>query len=208
MQEQDRYGDLLQNGVIDSYRNLTYKTVSTLKFAADYCTSSRYVIKIDDDVFPLLPKLAQTLLSIKVGRVIAGFVQDRMPVKRNKSAQWYVSKQEYPHDGFYPTYTYGGLYAISSDLVPSLYQRARMSLTQKYFYIEDIFVTGLTAKKLGNINYKNITIEYYYNATTVTSACEFKRTENLAYNPVNISEVSRLWKSLKGVGRGYTNCQK
>ncbi|KAK8764334.1 hypothetical protein V5799_033058 [Amblyomma americanum] len=49
--ESARYGDVIQAAFRDSYRNLTLKTVFLLKWAYMHCSSTRFVMKADDDVF-------------------------------------------------------------------------------------------------------------------------------------------------------------
>ena len=48
--ESDTYGDILQFNFIEDYYNLTLKAISELKWAYRHCSSSRYMVKTDDDV--------------------------------------------------------------------------------------------------------------------------------------------------------------
>lgn len=49
--ESNRYGDIVQQDFVDSYRNLTYKAAMGLKWASVFCPHAKYVLKSDDDIF-------------------------------------------------------------------------------------------------------------------------------------------------------------
>ena len=63
--ENDRYHDLLQGSFKDTYRNLTYKHITVLKWVLYYCPGVRYVLKSDDDVFVNTPMLMRTLVQVE-----------------------------------------------------------------------------------------------------------------------------------------------
>lgn len=48
--ESNFYNDIIQENYIDSYRNLTYKGVSALKWITRYCSQASFVLKTDDDI--------------------------------------------------------------------------------------------------------------------------------------------------------------
>ena len=47
--ENEKYKDLIQFGFIDSYYNLTLKSISVLRWTQIYC-NTKYVLKADDDI--------------------------------------------------------------------------------------------------------------------------------------------------------------
>lgn len=49
--EHDRYGDLIQCRVRDTYTNLTLKSIAALEWTNQYCPLARYLLKTDDDMF-------------------------------------------------------------------------------------------------------------------------------------------------------------
>ena len=50
-EENNEWQDIIQDDFIDSYRNLTLKTVMGLRWAANNCPDAQYVMKTDDDVY-------------------------------------------------------------------------------------------------------------------------------------------------------------
>ena len=57
IQESSRHKDILQNDFVDSYRNLTIKTLAGLKFAVKNCPQIEFVFKMDTDTLVNLPKM-------------------------------------------------------------------------------------------------------------------------------------------------------
>lgn len=62
-EESRRYGDIVQEGFIDSYNNLTVKSVMLLKWVTQRCSSALYVMKTDDDTMVNLQSLQVFLQS-------------------------------------------------------------------------------------------------------------------------------------------------
>ena len=50
-QESDQFGDIVQADFLDTYRNLTLKGFTALKWISSYCAQAKFVSKIDDDTF-------------------------------------------------------------------------------------------------------------------------------------------------------------
>ena len=56
--------DLVQEEFVDTYDNLTLKTVAGLRWVSLYCSRARYVLKIDDHVFVNLFAVLGELLAL------------------------------------------------------------------------------------------------------------------------------------------------
>lgn len=48
--EYDNFGDIVELNFLDSYRNLSLKTYSLLKYAKEYCKNIKCILKVDMDV--------------------------------------------------------------------------------------------------------------------------------------------------------------
>jgi hypothetical protein len=57
--ESETYGDILQEGFIDTYANLTVKSLMLLKWFSQECHKVPYVLKTDDDMYINLKQLFQ-----------------------------------------------------------------------------------------------------------------------------------------------------
>ncbi len=64
--EKQLYDDLILTNSIDSYDNLTLKTMATLEWIDTYCNKSKYILKTDDDMFIHVPNLLKFIRRIKV----------------------------------------------------------------------------------------------------------------------------------------------
>lgn len=140
--------DILQGNVWDSYRNLTYKHVMGLAWLRSQCPSVAYVVKADSDVFIDVLRLQEMINGGQLhmaGKSFACRVYKRMYAERNTSSKWYVSPDEY-RPVVYPQYCSGSAYVTQMDTVSSLVDA---STKTNYFWIEDVFVTGILADRVG-----------------------------------------------------------
>lgn len=48
--ENEIYQDIVQEDFLDSYKNLTYKGIMALKWISIYCSQTKYILKVDDDI--------------------------------------------------------------------------------------------------------------------------------------------------------------
>ncbi|XP_063391500.1 lactosylceramide 1,3-N-acetyl-beta-D-glucosaminyltransferase-like isoform X1 [Cydia fagiglandana] len=151
-EEVEKYGDVLQEGFIDSYNNLTLKSIMMLKWVTNKCNESvRYILKTDDDMYINVPALVTNLRNrskdhdlkhpnskeyLLIGDLICG----ARPVA-DKHNKWYSPR--YMYSGrVYPRYLSGTGYALSAPTASALY---RAALHQTYFHLEDIYITGMCA---------------------------------------------------------------
>lgn len=101
------YSDLIRGNFMDSYKNLTLKTVSLLEWTSANCPNATYLLKTDDDMFINVPKLLQfieTHLSHK--RSIFGRLAKKWKPIRNKKSKYYVSPEQY-FPPVFPPFTTG-----------------------------------------------------------------------------------------------------
>ena len=151
------FNDMVQANFLDSYNNLTLKTIVGMRWAAIYCSNSRFILKIDDDIVlnanPLLNYLKQ-IQNEFMKNTIFGMVYKNAPVCRDKSSKFYVDRKDFEKD-FYPDYLDGEAYLFTSDLAQKFYSA---SLNIKNFVFEDIYIGLLTAEL--NATQKDISNKY------------------------------------------------
>eukprot|EP00058_Branchiostoma_floridae_P022135 XP_002607625.1 hypothetical protein BRAFLDRAFT_123959 [Branchiostoma floridae] len=142
--------DIIQEDFVDSYRNLTLKTIMCLKWASEFCPKARFVMKADDDTFVNIYSLLnylRNLHTLRRDKLLMGHVfYDAKPIRdrKGKDKKWYLSHKDYPRETF-PNYTCGFAYVMSKDIVRPLF---KASLTVKYIFLEDVYI-GLCLEKLG-----------------------------------------------------------
>ncbi|BFG00548.1 beta-1-3-galactosyltransferase brn [Drosophila madeirensis] len=152
--EQARFGDLLQGNFIEDYRNLSYKHVMGLRWAAGECKGrTKFIIKLDDDIIYDVFHLRRYLESLEVGQptlatsstLLAGYVLDAKPPIRLQANKWYVTQQEYQQP-LYPDYLSGWLYITNVATASRLVEEAERV---PIFWIDDTWVTGVLRARLG-----------------------------------------------------------
>ena len=151
------FNDMVQANFLDSYNNLTLKTIVGMRWTAIYCSNSRFILKIDDDIVlnvnPLLNYLEQ-IQNEFMKNTIFGMVYKNAPVCRDKSSKFYVDRKDFEKD-FYPDYLDKEAYLFTSDLAQKFYSA---SLNIKNFVFEDIYIGLLTAEL--NATQKDISNKY------------------------------------------------
>ncbi|XP_041463751.1 beta-1,3-galactosyltransferase 1-like [Lytechinus variegatus] len=138
------HGDIVQEDFVDSYENLTIKTVMGLKWVSNYCRHARYVMKNDDDSVIIQFRFFTAFVNSPSSNWAAGLALFNSPVARNTSDKFFLSKDFY-RSPTYPPYLNGPGYILSTDLVERTYQ---VALTTPIFPWEDVFI-GMCLQKLG-----------------------------------------------------------
>ncbi|XP_014815598.1 PREDICTED: beta-1,3-galactosyltransferase 2-like [Calidris pugnax] len=143
-EESQLHHDLLQQDFLDTYNNLTLKTMMGMEWVARHCPAATYVMKADSDVFLNLDYLVRNLLLPPKKDFITGYIYRNTRPIRNRAYKWYVPHQVYPNDT-YPPYCGGPGYVLSGDLATKIY---RVAQKLPLINMEDSFV-GICLHALG-----------------------------------------------------------
>lgn len=144
-EESHRYKDIIQYDFMESYHNLTLKSVLLLKWVINYCQRARYVMKVDDDVFLHVPNIIQYLSNLSKPRLLMGVkVYSAKPVKDTDS-KWYMPLAEFPKP-VYPDYLAGPGYVMGRHAIEILY---RNSFRKPFIRMEDVYITGICSEDTG-----------------------------------------------------------
>lgn len=145
VEESAIYNDIVQDHFVDSYNNLTLKSIFMLKLVASHCKDTvQFLMKTDDDMFVNTLPLVNTLRKSNATKLLLGcLICHAKPIK-DVNNKWYAPK--YLFDGrLYPNYLSGTGYVMSIDVVPRLFEAA---LKTPIFYLEDIYITGILPKSI------------------------------------------------------------
>ncbi|XP_041454184.1 uncharacterized protein LOC121407270 [Lytechinus variegatus] len=140
------YGDIVQEDFVDSYLNLTIKTVMGLKWASRYCQNAKFVMKTDDDMAVNTIKMLIYLRTAPSRNFVAGKAAFNFDIIRDVYNKFYVP-YSVTKDDKYPPYCIGIGYVISMDVVHKAYIAA---LQTPLFPWEDVFF-GLCLRRIGVI---------------------------------------------------------
>lgn len=176
IEESRRFGDIVVQDFMDSYRNLTLKSMSWMKWIVKNCPQPRYVLKVDDDMMVDVFKFRKFIekLDKENGTRESIFCKLRAkePVLRHRN-KWYVSKTEF-FNSTYPNYCPGIAVIFDRLLIDKL---NAASHHVPFFWIDDVYFTGLLrdfvgakivsiSDKIGNLKSKNAIFELIQSDTT------------------------------------------
>ena len=133
--ESQGFGDILQLFYIDSYENLTNKTLLTLEWLSYNC-EPKFVLKTDDDCFVNLLSLEPWLHALKSDILYVGKRNVHMPVIRNPKHRNYVAVEDFS-EKYYEPYCSGGGYILSGKVLKNLTGKAKFF---KQIRNEDAFI--------------------------------------------------------------------
>ncbi|XP_041452226.1 beta-1,3-galactosyltransferase 5-like [Drosophila obscura] len=186
-QENYIYGDMIRGNFIDSYLNLTLKTISMLEWVNTHCPRVKYILKTDDDMFINVPKLLDFIDGHKDKRTIYGRVVEEQEPERNMGSKYFVPYHQFRGAEF-PKYTTGGAYLLTGDIVHELYME---SLNTYYVQLEDVFTTGIMAESL-NIN--RVHAENFRNVRITLLPCSIRNA--ISIHMIEPHEQYELWRIL------------
>jgi hypothetical protein len=185
---------------MDSYRNLTYKTVMALKWFSYFCSEVNFLLKVDDDLFINMPniyKLIETFTSssnmLRPSQVLFGRKAEDLAPIRDTSFKWHLSKEEYPEE-YFPQFCMGYFVLYSSDVVVELYN---VSQHLPFLWIEDIQVTGIARSKTNitiSTNTSLILDRQQTDDILNGSWSEINRDFVVAAEDMNESDIRQLWE--------------
>lgn len=164
--ESDTYHDIYQADFIDTYANLTFKTITGFQWAMEHCQHVKYVMKTDDDVYLNTELLPVMLKAAPEREFMGGTCWGPSSPHRDTHSKWYVSYQQYMHPLF-PQMCSGTGYILSRDVVDGV---IRMSADIPFFYLEDVYV-AVCAKKLG---VQPVSISGFSNVPVDFEPCKFR----------------------------------
>jgi len=145
--ESDKYEDMVITDHLDTYNNLTLKTLAAFDWMLTQCPQAEYLLKTDDDMFIQVQRLLAVIRGLSksvpsqkliVGNVASGWV----PV-RNPKSKYFITEDQYA-EASYPAFVTGPSYLVSKLAVKILYYSA---LEHPFLHLEDVFLTGIIAEK-------------------------------------------------------------
>ncbi|XP_068458593.1 beta-1,3-galactosyltransferase 2-like [Clinocottus analis] len=144
LEESQEHHDILQSDFLDSYNNLTIKTMLMFEWLSSHCPNTSYAMKIDSDIFLNTHNLVNMLLTAPQHEYLTGLVTKQAHVRRHQTSKWFLPVSVYS-EPYFPTYAQGLGYVFSLDLPKRILEA---SANVKAVYIEDVYV-GMCMNHLG-----------------------------------------------------------
>jgi hypothetical protein len=187
------FRDIIQEDFIDSYYNLTLKTVMAFKWASIFCKNAKFFMKTDDDMFVNLLALKRITVKHKhaLQKSIAGRCNlVRIPVRKT-SSKWYMSYENYPQKLF-PLYCSGTAYVTSMNVVQKVFE---VSKNIPFICLEDVYVS-LCMKELRF----NMTHMEGFHTGLVKPGCVYTTNKVVTSHRVTPQVLRHVWKNCTDTG--------
>ncbi|XP_060090211.1 beta-1,3-galactosyltransferase 5-like [Heteronotia binoei] len=185
------YKDIIQKDFLDTYYNLTLKTLMGLEWVHRFCPQSSFVMKTDSDMFVNPLFLTELLLKKnRTTRFFTGALTMHSNPVRDPKSKWYVSKEEYPWNK-YPNCCSGAAYVFSTDVASHMYI---VSKKTPFLKLEDIFV-GLCLFQL-KIKLEALHSEpVFFVGRIEFSPCRYRRLVTSHF--ITPAEMLAFWRELE-----------
>ncbi|XP_073701040.1 beta-1,3-galactosyltransferase 2-like [Garra rufa] len=186
--ESQQYKDLIQVNFLDSYRNLTIKTMMMMEWLSMNCQQASFAIKVDVDVLLNMNNLINMLVSLNPvpTNYMTGLVWYASPVMRNPFNKFFVPYDVYPKETF-PPYPLGMCYIISLDLPQKFIEESRHI---KPIYIEDAYL-GMCLERLGIVPTKPPNMDQFVVTQTQYNRCYYSKLIAILTDSTN--QMSSFW---------------
>jgi hypothetical protein len=152
--ESEKNGDILQGDFIESYNNLTFKTLISWQWIFRRCDLSktngiRTIMKADDDVVINTPFLIRNLSKIEPGQFACRVLYDS-PIIRNVTSEYFMSFIDFPWPRkVYQKYCAGAWFLFNSDLLEQLYKISELNYGFRH---DDVYV-GMVASCIPSLSF-------------------------------------------------------
>ncbi|XP_051873203.1 UDP-GalNAc:beta-1,3-N-acetylgalactosaminyltransferase 1-like [Pristis pectinata] len=189
-----QYGDIISQNFIESYNNLTLKTMMAFQWISEFCPKAEYVMKVDSDVFINVKYLVTYLLKINKNvssDFFTGYPFINTKPHRGFVKKAYISKTDYPFS-IYPPYCSGLGYVFSGELGLKIYN---MMSHVKPIRFEDVYV-GICLKILG-VNLHIPEEGLFFLKQVKFDKCLFSRL--IAVHDVTPQQLNSYWEDLQGL---------
>lgn len=151
------YHDVVQGDFIDSFGNLTMKSILALRWINEHCIKAKYILKADDDMFVNIFAVIEYLITqiFDKKRVVMCHAKDNdtSTIIREKASKWYVPEHVFPGRSRFPRFCSGYAALFTSDLIPELY---KASFSNPYFSVDDAYLFGLLMETIKDVTFYDI----------------------------------------------------
>ncbi|XP_007428042.1 beta-1,3-galactosyltransferase 5-like [Python bivittatus] len=185
------YKDIIQKNFMDSYNNLTLKTLMGFEWIHKFCPQATFVMKTDSDMFVNVYYLTELLWKRKnTTRLYTGSVKMGEKPIRDPDIKWYISEEEYP-EKFYPPFCSGTGYVLSSDVASQVYIVSKQITVIK---LEDVFV-GICVEKLKIQPEKLHTEPVFFSSEIFFSPCHYRKI--VTSHHITPNQILIYWNALE-----------
>lgn len=184
------YGDIIRQDFMDTYDNLTLKTIMAFQWFSEFCSNARFFMKTDVDVFINTPNLVRFLLRLNSSQdIFTGYPLINNFAYRGLDRKRSISYEEYPFR-LYPPYCSGLGYILDGNLALRAYELMGHVKPLKF---EDVYV-GICL----NLLKVNVTLpedaEQFFLYKIDFDVCKYRHL--IAVHGLTANELIQSWQDL------------
>ena len=179
--------DIIKEDFVDTYQNLTYKTIMAYKWANSKRKHAQFVMKTYDDMYVNIPALLNIIKTHKYAlqTAVGGACHRQASPIRDRRSKWYASIQSYPNST-YPGFCSGTGYVTSMNVATKVFE---ISSHVPFFHLEDVYV-ALCIKKL---KYFLKTIEGFNSVRVKPDPCIYKNKTMVTSHELPPALIEQIW---------------
>ncbi|RNA35052.1 beta-1-3-galactosyltransferase 1-like [Brachionus plicatilis] len=142
-EENENYGDIYQSDFIDTYKNLSYKSITAWRWISKNCMNAKLIVRSDDDMIVNLEAIHSDQMKnlIPLSNTFTCLYLDRSYALRDRNHKYYMPRIEF-NETFYKIYCDGRGTIMSTDLIPKLYN---YSYVNNNLWIDDANVGAIAS---------------------------------------------------------------
>ncbi|KAG4079473.1 hypothetical protein HA402_005170 [Bradysia odoriphaga] len=152
--ERDLFGDTMMGDFVDSYRNLTLKTIMAYEWLTEYCRQAQFVVKTDDDVIVNIFELTHQLDSFSPAEMassnIWGWIHFNEDTIKDEKSRFYAPAVDFP-SGKFPEHCAGVGYITTFGVVERIINEISNSFPGRVSTHEDVFMTGVVPAHINSM---------------------------------------------------------
>ena len=207
--ENQIYNDIVQFNFTDSYGNLTYKTLMSLKWVSAICPNAKHVLKTDDDMWVNVPGLLDLLPQDSspvnhksasqyygydnvhgkwyLNNAIGGFCAFDTEPNRDPNSKYYVSYKMYRNAEF-PAFCSGTGYVLKIKTINAI---LAVAPSVPFFHLEDIYISICLRRIRGHF----IPLPGFYNTRVEPDPCAYKDLNVITSHMLEPDELTWVWNT-------------
>ncbi|KAJ6638447.1 UDP-GalNAc:beta-1,3-N-acetylgalactosaminyltransferase 1 [Pseudolycoriella hygida] len=151
--EMKEFGDIVIGDFVDSYRNLTLKTIMAYEWLKTYCVYADIVVKTDDDVminiFQLTKMLNEWPTTQFKSSNIWCMIHSNEKTIEDADSKYYASREEFP-DGIFPNHCSGLAYVTTMVVIERTLEEIFKSFPGYVCTHEDVFMTAIIPQQINS----------------------------------------------------------
>ncbi len=149
--EIDQFGDIIIGDFVDTYRNLTLKTIMAYEWLTSHCRQAQFVVKTDDDVLVNIFQLTKVLDSFSSADFTSNNIWCTMgrneSTIKNVNSKFYASPKDFPN-GIFPVHCQGVGYVTTMGVIDRIADEISRSFLGRVCTHEDVFMTGIVVRQI------------------------------------------------------------